>query len=38
VELVFGTAGRGTTATDNSPMGMVNTTVLLKPRESGGRA
>jgi Cu(I)/Ag(I) efflux system membrane protein CusA/SilA len=33
VERVFGTAGRGTTATDNSPMGMVNTTVLLKPRE-----
>jgi Cu(I)/Ag(I) efflux system membrane protein CusA/SilA len=32
VERVFGTAGRGTTATDNSPMGMVNTTVLLKPR------
>jgi copper/silver efflux system protein len=33
VERVFGTAGRGTTATDNSPMGMVNTTVLLKPRD-----
>jgi Cu(I)/Ag(I) efflux system membrane protein CusA/SilA len=33
VERVFGTAGRATTATDNSPMGMVNTTVLLKPRE-----
>jgi Cu(I)/Ag(I) efflux system membrane protein CusA/SilA len=33
VERVFGTVGRGTTATDNSPMGMVNTTVLLKPRE-----
>ncbi|MBA3886283.1 MAG: efflux RND transporter permease subunit [Acidobacteria bacterium] len=33
VELVLGTAGRGTTATDNSPMGMINTTVLLKPRE-----
>jgi Cu(I)/Ag(I) efflux system membrane protein CusA/SilA len=32
VEQVFGTVGRGTTATDNSPMGMVNTTVLLKPR------
>jgi Cu(I)/Ag(I) efflux system membrane protein CusA/SilA len=32
VERVFGTAGRGTTATDNSPMSMVNTTVLLKPR------
>ncbi len=33
VERVFGTAGRATTATDNSPMAMVNTTVLLKPRE-----
>jgi copper/silver efflux system protein len=32
VERVFGTIGRGTTATDNSPMGMVNTTILLKPR------
>jgi Cu(I)/Ag(I) efflux system membrane protein CusA/SilA len=33
VERVFGTIGRGTSATDNTPMGMVNTTVLLKPRE-----
>ena len=33
VERVFGTAGRGTTPTDNSPMGMVNTTVTLKPKE-----
>ena len=33
VERVFGTVGRGTTATDNSPMGMVNTTILLKPRQ-----
>ncbi|MBI4477339.1 MAG: efflux RND transporter permease subunit [Acidobacteria bacterium] len=33
VERVFGTVGRGTTPTDNSPMGMVNTTVMLKPRE-----
>ena len=33
VERVFGTAGRATTATDNSPMGMVNTTVTLKPRD-----
>ena len=33
VEQVFGTVGRGTTATDNSPMGMVNTTVMLKPRD-----
>ena len=34
VQQVFGTVGRGTTATDNSPMGMVNTTVLLKPRDA----
>ena len=34
VEQVFGTVGRGTTPTDNSPMGMVNTTVLLKPRDT----
>ncbi|MBI4463225.1 MAG: efflux RND transporter permease subunit, partial [Acidobacteria bacterium] len=33
VESVFGTAGRANTATDNSPMGMVNTTVVLKPPE-----
>ena len=33
VQQVFGTVGRGTTATDNAPMGMVNTTVLLKPRD-----
>jgi Cu(I)/Ag(I) efflux system membrane protein CusA/SilA len=33
VETVFGTVGRGTTATDNTPMGMVNTTVTLRPRE-----
>ncbi len=33
VERVFGTIGRATTATDNSPMGMVNTTILLKPRD-----
>ena len=33
VERVFGTVGRGTTPTDNSPMGMINTTVLLRPRE-----
>jgi Cu(I)/Ag(I) efflux system membrane protein CusA/SilA len=32
VERVFGTVGRGTTSTDNTPMGMVNTTVTLKPR------
>ena len=30
---LFGTVGRGTSSTDNSPMGMVNTTITLKPRE-----
>ena len=33
VEQVFGTVGRGTTPTDNTPMGMVNTIVQLKPRD-----
>jgi len=33
VETVFGTVGRGTTSTDNTPMGMVNTTVTLKPKD-----
>jgi Cu(I)/Ag(I) efflux system membrane protein CusA/SilA len=33
VDRVFGTVGRGTSATDNTPMGMVNTTVTLKPRD-----
>jgi Cu(I)/Ag(I) efflux system membrane protein CusA/SilA len=37
VEQVFGTVGRGTTPTDNSPMGMVNTTVVLKPRDQWRR-
>ncbi|HEU5256330.1 MAG TPA: CusA/CzcA family heavy metal efflux RND transporter [Vicinamibacterales bacterium] len=32
IERVFGTVGRGTTPTDNSPMGMMNTTITLKPR------
>jgi Cu(I)/Ag(I) efflux system membrane protein CusA/SilA len=32
VERVFGTAGRATSATDNSPLGMANTIVTLKPR------
>ena len=32
VERVFGTVGRATTSTDNSPMGMVNTTITLKPK------
>jgi copper/silver efflux system protein len=34
VDRVFGTVGRGTTPTDNTPMGMVNTTVMLKPRDA----
>src|SRR5437660_2658876 len=34
VETVFGTVGRSTTPTDNTPMGMVNTTATLKPRDS----
>ena len=33
VQQVFGTVGRGTTPTDNTPMGMVNTVVVLKPRD-----
>jgi Cu(I)/Ag(I) efflux system membrane protein CusA/SilA len=33
VERVFGTVGRGTTSTDNTPMGMVNTTITLKPKD-----
>ena len=33
VERVFGTVGRATTSTDNSPMGMVNTTLTLKPKD-----
>ena len=33
VERVFGTVGRATTSTDNTPMGMVNTIVTLKPRD-----
>src|SRR4030095_15313442 len=33
VDQVFGTVGRGTTPTDNTPMGMVNTIVVLKPRD-----
>jgi Cu(I)/Ag(I) efflux system membrane protein CusA/SilA len=34
VENVFGTVGRATSPTDNTPMGMVNTIVTLKPRET----
>jgi Cu(I)/Ag(I) efflux system membrane protein CusA/SilA len=37
VEQVFGTVGRGTTPTDNTPMGMVNTIVRLKDRDQWRR-
>ncbi|HWP84001.1 MAG TPA: efflux RND transporter permease subunit, partial [Terriglobia bacterium] len=37
VETVFGTVGRANTATDNSPMGMVNTTIVLKPEHEWRR-
>ena len=30
---VFGTAGRSDSATDNAPLGMYDTTIMLKPRE-----
>ncbi|MGH9475702.1 MAG: efflux RND transporter permease subunit [Terriglobales bacterium] len=30
---VFGTAGRSDSATDNAPLGMFDTTIMLKPRE-----
>jgi len=33
VETVFGTVGRSGSATDNAPMDMYDTTVMLKPRE-----
>ena len=33
VETVFGTVGRSDSATDNAPMDMYDTTVMLKPRE-----
>jgi len=33
VETVFGTVGRSESATDNAPMDMYDTTVMLKPRE-----
>ena len=37
VASVFGSIGRANTATDNSPMGMVNTVIVLKPREQWRR-
>jgi Cu(I)/Ag(I) efflux system membrane protein CusA/SilA len=33
VQQVFGTVGRATTPTDNTPMGMVNTILVLKSRD-----
>ena len=33
VESVFGTVGRSDTATDNAPLSMYDTTIMLKPRE-----
>ncbi len=33
VESVFGTAGRSESATDNAPLDMFDTTVMLKPRD-----
>ena len=35
VESVFGTVGRSDSATDNAPMDMYDTTVMLKPRSNG---
>ena len=34
VESVFGTAGRSNSATDNAPLDMYDTTILLKPRNA----
>jgi Cu(I)/Ag(I) efflux system membrane protein CusA/SilA len=34
VQRVFGTAGRGTTASDNSPLSMINTIITLRPRSA----
>src|SRR3981189_1396243 len=36
VETVFGTIGRSDSATDNAPLDMYDTTVMLKPREQWG--
>jgi Cu/Ag efflux pump CusA len=33
VETVFGTIGRSDSATDNAPLNMYDTTIMLKPRE-----
>ena len=34
VETVFGTVGRSDSATDNAPLDMYDTTIMLKPREA----
>jgi Cu(I)/Ag(I) efflux system membrane protein CusA/SilA len=34
VETVFGTVGRSDSATDNAPLDMYDTTIMLKPRET----
>src|SRR5437899_6762322 len=34
VETVFGTVGRSDSATDNAPLDMYDTTIMLKPREN----
>jgi Cu(I)/Ag(I) efflux system membrane protein CusA/SilA len=34
---VLGKAGRANTATDNSPISMIETIILLKPQRNGGR-
>jgi Cu(I)/Ag(I) efflux system membrane protein CusA/SilA len=36
VETVFGTIGRSDSATDNAPLDMYDTTIMLKPREQWG--
>jgi Cu(I)/Ag(I) efflux system membrane protein CusA/SilA len=36
VETVFGTVGRSDSATDNAPLDMYDTTIMLKPRELWG--
>ena len=37
VERVFGKAGRADTATDPAPLSMLETTILLKPRDQWPR-
>ena len=37
VERVFGKAGRADTSTDPAPFSMMETTVVLKPGDSGAR-